>query len=229
MHRVNVFGFIMTVPDLIGSYQALVVIALSTFVFLQGFAPITMWTYWADIHYYTVAGDTDTAVEAAAKIAKVRRSKWFCTWGLLVLWCISCVFLVACYYQVLYTYGSVKEGTSFTLLYSFLFAVVALDKCMPVMFHYFSYQKWRIPLTIFGAIVWGVSFATIFLLFFKINVLTGCLFIPYMLYNTIANLAMVIKSWGTDAYMVDAGDTMRTNVTPASIGRTYRSGRVGAF
>jgi len=219
----------MTVPDLIGSYQALVVIALSTFVFLQGFAPITMWTYWSDIHYYTETGDTDPAVTAAARIARVRKNGWFCTWGLLVLWCIACVFLVACYYQVLYTYGSVNEGVSFTLLYSLLFAVVALDKCMPVMFHYFSYQKWRIPLSIFGFIVWGVSVATFCLLFARINVLTGCLFIPYMAYNTAANLAMWIKSWGTEAYMVDAGDTMRTSATPSSIGRMYRTGRVGAF
>lgn len=216
---------IMTVPDLIGSYQALVVIALSTFVFLQGFAPITMWTYWADIHYYAVTGDTDTAVELAAKIAKVRRNGWFCTWGLLVLWCISSVFLVACYYQVLYTYGSVNEGVSFTLLYSLLFAVVALDKCMPVMFHYFSYQKWRVPLSIFGFIVWGVSVATFILLFTRINVLTGCLFIPYIAYNTAANLAMWIKSWGTDAYIIDANDTTKTSATPASVGRAYRGMR----
>ncbi len=214
----------------IGATETFYFLLCTGIVFASSLSPITMWNYWTDTlysaHPTTKKSSTGTSGTATAdedvqqkalKVARVKTQNWWATWGLLIFDVIGKCFLVASFYRVVAVDGTESPGTRYTTKFVFLFITIGLDKAIPSMIHYFTYQKANIWCSIYSVVHWLFNLLTLIFLFtwnYGDSYYAGGLFIPYFAYDTAMNITMWAMFWGKDAYTMISTVGTKRNGTP---------------
>lgn len=207
----------------IGVTETLYFLVCVGIVFATSLSPITMWNYWTDTLYsahdskmpnkMTSERDrplTEDSQTKALTIARIKSGNMWATWGLLIFDVVGKCFLVASFYQIIAVYGPHNPGSNYTTMFVLQFIVIGLDKGIPPMIHYFSFERCRIACSIYGVVNWAFTIICLgFLFAWSNNNYAGGLFIPYAAYNTAANVTMWFMFWGKSAYLLDSKNQTR--------------------
>ena len=212
----------MAVGDSIDPLQVTFVLLSAISVFALVFSGKTMWNYFSDQYYATSFETTekkvtpaDEEIRKAQAVATLKRSHWM---YYVIPWLelIAKVWLVVSLYRVIYTYGVGGNSFNYTLMFSMLFAVIALDKGIPTFAYLISFSRYYWVSIVYGLITWCLAISTLVILFWYTpdSNWPGGAFIPYAFYNTVLNITAWVGFMYNDGYKV---------VTPVS---QYGSGKV---
>lgn len=202
----------MGASETIGTMGTMAVVLSILFVFTPAFT-IGMDSYWADYWY---PADDDTARKA--KYAGRKSSNWWTGYGILIFYVIAGCFNVASFYNTFYDSDNTGESSrSYTAGVALFITMIGLDKGIPVMLHYYSYESLRNWCIFYGFVSWGITVCTIFVLGFNVSHLAAYLLIPYAAYNTSVNITGWVIFFGRadSTYANNHGNAGSLRNTPA--------------